>query len=193
METFVPCSERAVQHSIEALVHHNSTSGAQRTIIVIAHRLSTIVGADRIVVMERGRVVETGTHAELMAKGGSWVSVSSGSGVAHASWYSLSVGALQTEGATATCTTCSSWGRECTLLRPPPAPPHWTVAWTALPRAAPTPGRPSHVGRLTSVWMVLRGRRPRPTAPTRCGSSCGGTAVGCWVDVNVNVPMTGVG
>ncbi|KAG8468815.1 hypothetical protein KFE25_007333 [Diacronema lutheri] len=40
-----------------------------RTTIVIAHRLSTIAGADRIVVMAQGKVVETGTHAELMALG----------------------------------------------------------------------------------------------------------------------------
>ena len=41
-----------------------------RTTIVIAHRLSTIVSADRIFVMENGAIVETGTHAELVAKGG---------------------------------------------------------------------------------------------------------------------------
>ena len=41
-----------------------------RTSFVVAHRLSTIENAHRIVVMQNGHIVEVGTHAELMAKGG---------------------------------------------------------------------------------------------------------------------------
>ncbi len=48
---------------------------AGRTTLVIAHRLSTIRTADRIVVLDRGRVAETGTHAELVAAGGRYVNL----------------------------------------------------------------------------------------------------------------------
>jgi len=58
-------SERIVQSALERLMRG-------RTTLIIAHRLSTIEKADRILVMEKGHVVETGTHAELLAKDGSY-------------------------------------------------------------------------------------------------------------------------
>ena len=56
-------SERAVQMAIAGLTK-------DRTTLVIAHRLSTIVDADKIVVLDQGRVIEQGTHGELLARGG---------------------------------------------------------------------------------------------------------------------------
>ncbi|MEA9562605.1 ABC transporter ATP-binding protein [Xanthomonas campestris] len=55
--------EAAIQDSLDALM-------SDKTVIAIAHRLSTIARMDRLVVMDGGRIVETGTHAELIAHGG---------------------------------------------------------------------------------------------------------------------------
>jgi ABC-type multidrug transport system fused ATPase/permease subunit len=56
-------SEAAIQAALTRLM-------AGRTTLVIAHRLSTVERADRIVVLDRGRIVEQGRHAELLARGG---------------------------------------------------------------------------------------------------------------------------
>jgi subfamily B ATP-binding cassette protein MsbA len=56
-------SEAAIQAALERLMHG-------RTVLVIAHRLSTVERADRIVVLDRGQIVEEGTHAQLLASGG---------------------------------------------------------------------------------------------------------------------------
>jgi subfamily B ATP-binding cassette protein MsbA len=56
-------SERLVQTALERLM-------AGRTSIVIAHRLSTVEAADRVIVLDQGRVAEQGTHEQLLARGG---------------------------------------------------------------------------------------------------------------------------
>jgi len=61
-------SERLVQSALEVAM-------AGRTTLIIAHRLATVQRADRIVVMEDGRIVETGTHASLVALGGIYASL----------------------------------------------------------------------------------------------------------------------
>jgi ATP-binding cassette subfamily B protein len=58
-------AEKEIQRAIDAAL-----ADARRTGIIIAHRLSTLRNVDRIVVMDQGTIVETGTHAELMLQNG---------------------------------------------------------------------------------------------------------------------------
>ena len=61
-------SERHIQTALDALMRN-------RTTLVIAHRLSTVENADRIVVLHDGRIVESGTHAELLERGGDYAAL----------------------------------------------------------------------------------------------------------------------
>jgi subfamily B ATP-binding cassette protein MsbA len=61
-------SERAVTESLERLIH-------ERTTLLIAHRLTTAARADKLVVLRRGQVVESGSHTELLAQGGAYASM----------------------------------------------------------------------------------------------------------------------
>ena len=56
-------SEKIVQDAIEKLKHN-------RTVIVIAHRLSTVHNADKIIVLDKGLIIDMGTHEELINKDG---------------------------------------------------------------------------------------------------------------------------
>ncbi|MFN3377217.1 MAG: ABC transporter transmembrane domain-containing protein [Burkholderiaceae bacterium] len=66
-------SERMVQAALDAAL----SGQGQRTTLVIAHRLATVQRADRIVVMDQGRIVEQGRHAELLAQGGLYARLAS--------------------------------------------------------------------------------------------------------------------
>jgi subfamily B ATP-binding cassette protein MsbA len=58
-------SERRIQEALNTLMQ-------DRTTLVIAHRLSTVESADRIIVLDQGRIVESGTHKELLSAGGDY-------------------------------------------------------------------------------------------------------------------------
>ena len=55
--------EAAIQESLDKMMEN-------KTVIAIAHRLSTIAAMDRLIVLDKGRIVEEGSHAELLAKNG---------------------------------------------------------------------------------------------------------------------------
>ena len=65
-------SERLVQSALRTVL-------AGRTAVIIAHRLSTVAIADRVLVLDQGRITEDGTPAELMSSGGEYAEL-------HASW-----------------------------------------------------------------------------------------------------------
>ena len=63
-------TESLIQESIDEIL---KTSHA--TAIVIAHRLSTLLHTDRILVFEQGKIIEDGTHSDLLAKGGAYATL----------------------------------------------------------------------------------------------------------------------
>lgn len=119
------CMARALLHDSPIYVFDEATSNVDaaseaaigeviaslaggHTVIVVAHRLSTIVGADQILVLERGRIAEHGTHGELLATAGAyarmWNSQEQLSAYAYAEGDAEDVGAVEAVDGSAACT-----------------------------------------------------------------------------------------
>ncbi|KAJ6259721.1 ABC multidrug transporter mdr4 [Drechslerella dactyloides] len=74
------CAEETVMRAVlEA--RGAEADGAKRTVVMVAHRLGTVVGADKIVVVRKGKVVEVGTHEELVAMGGVYADMAAQQGL----------------------------------------------------------------------------------------------------------------
>lgn len=58
-------TEQAIQSALNNLLH-------DKTVLIIAHRLSTLKAMDGIIVFEKGTIIESGSHSELLAKGGAY-------------------------------------------------------------------------------------------------------------------------
>ena len=69
-EASAACTSRSLSASSALVQAALASAMRNRTTLVIAHRLSTVQSADRIVVLDHGKVVETGRHADLLAAGG---------------------------------------------------------------------------------------------------------------------------